>query len=165
VAPRNLELAAKLALAIFALSSLSSTGTAQLPSRGSELRADLIVAGRAVPEAGLSLVIPAGIYARTALTGAAGATKYPSGTAVVGRAELVTRFVLDPFRESPYGLSIGGGLGATNIEDGKRWRPYLAVVLDLELERTARLMPAVQLGLGGGARIGVVLRRSSERWR
>jgi hypothetical protein len=129
------------------------------------MRADMVVASRTAVEGGVALVIPAGIYARTSLTGAVGAANYPSGSAAVGRAEIVSRFVLDPFRESPYGFSIGGGVGATNIEDGKRWRPYLAVVLDLELQRTARLMPAVQLGLGGGARLGLVLRRSSERWR
>jgi len=143
----------------------ASIAAGQAPSMGAEARADVVVATRTAVEGGLSLVMPAGVYGRMTLTGAVGAADHPSGSAVVGRGELVTRFLLDPFRESPYGLSIGGGVGATNIEDGKRWRPYLAVVLDLELERTARLMPAVQLGLGGGARLGVVLRRSSEHWR
>jgi hypothetical protein len=130
-----------------------------------EARADVVVARRTAIEGGLSLVVPAGIYVRTSLSAAAGAANYPSGSALVGRAEIVSRFLLDPFREARYGLSIGGGVGATNIGDGEKWRPYLAVVLDLELQRTARLMPAVQLGLGGGARLGVVLRRSSGQWR
>jgi hypothetical protein len=43
--------------------------------------------------------------------------------------------------------------------------PYLALVVDVEGKSRNGVSPALQIGLGGGARIGLVLRRSSRVWR
>src|SRR5436305_909242 len=52
-----------------------------------------------------------------------------------------------------------------NAAGGPHWRPYLAFLFDLELEQSGGMTPAIQFGLGGGARFGVVLRSSVDRWR
>jgi len=78
-----------------------------------------------------------------------------------GRFDLLVRFLLDPFRQSRYGLSLGGGM-SVRAEPGERARPLLLVAVDVEGRRTSSgVVPAVQVGLGGGARIGVILRRGS----
>jgi hypothetical protein len=39
------------------------------------------------------------------------------------------------------------------------------LVADLEGRKRGAITPAIQIGLGGGARVGVVLRTSVPRWR
>lgn len=131
---------------------------AQGPPMTKELRIDELMSGSTAIELGASVIVPAGVYARTAFTAATGVTRRAAATESATRFEVVSRFLLDPFRESPYGLSIGGGLGVTNAAGGSHWRPYLAFLFDFELERAGGVTPAIQLGLGGGARLGVVLR-------
>ena len=135
------------------------------PQRGGELHVDAIAGRRGAIEAAAGVILPVGIYSRTAFVVAVGAASRESGSLIVGRGEFVSRFLLDPFRESPLGLSVGGGLGVTNLSDPNRWRPYLALLLDLEMRRRAGITPAIQLGLGGGTRLGLVLRTGTERWR
>lgn len=127
-------------------------------------------------ELGWSLIIPSGVYVRSALTAAGGYIRRDQRWTRESRYEATTRFLLDPFRQSRYGLSIGAGLGLTN-SDGlfgrpdpfgnrpQRWRPYVATFLDLELRKTAGLTPAVQVGLGSGIRAGLVVRSATNRWR
>ena len=138
---------------------------AQAPPITREFRVDGIAARHPAIESGASLVIASGIYVRNALTVAGGITGRDSESSAVGRVEFVSRFLLDPFRESSYGLSVGGGFGVTNLAHVARWRPYLAGVLDVELKSSPGLTPAIQLGLGGGARLGLVLRSGSDRRR
>ena len=155
-------------LAVVALTVLVRAGrlAGQGQNLGREFRVDAVTARRSAIEGGLSIILPAGVYVRNSLTVAAGvANRSAASSAAVGRAEILSRFLLDPFRESPYGLSVGGGVGFTNLVDGARWRPYLAAAIDLELKAAGGFQPAVQLGLGGGARLGVVLRKGSVRWR
>jgi hypothetical protein len=153
-----------LSLVIFNLAG-ASTAAAQRPTVTHELRVDAIVAHNSAIEGGASLIVPAGVYARTAVTAAGGMAERESAAKGVGRLEVVSRFLLDPFRDWPYGLSIGAGVGVTNLADGRRWRPYLASVLDLETKRVGKLSPALQVGLGGGVRLGIALRSGTERWR
>ena len=74
-----------------------------------------------------------------------------------GRVDALARFLLDPFAESAWGLSIGGGMSAL-FASRARTHSYLVVVTDLEAPRIGVLIPALQLGLGGGVRVGVVIR-------
>jgi hypothetical protein len=154
---------------ITALAAISTSASAPLGAQGppitKELRIDALVANHAAVEVGASVSVPGGVYARTAITAATGVAWRDGATMSATRVEMVSRFLLDPFRESPYGLSIGGGLGVTNAAGGPHWRPYLTSIIDLELARTGGVTPAIQLGLGGGARLGVVLRSGVDRWR
>jgi hypothetical protein len=55
-------------------------------------------------------------------------------------------------------VSFGGGISAQWAET-KGWHEYLALVLDLEAPPRHGVVAAFQLGLGGGARLGIAVRR------
>ncbi len=65
----------------------------------------------------------------------------------------------------PFGISLGGGISVPFVQGDTRVRPYLTAVADLEGHKHGPVTPALQIGLGGGARLGVVLRMSPGRWR
>jgi hypothetical protein len=126
----------------------------------SELRIDGLFARSSAVEAGYGLTIPAGIYVRNGLVAGVGAGRH----GLEGRTDFVTRFSFDPFRQSrwaPYG---GAGLSG-------RYRPtadggskaYLLIFLGIEgplaKGAVAGWVPAFEVGLGGGARVGFILRR------
>ena len=69
------------------------------------------------------------------------------------RTEAAFRFLLDPINEQKWGLSFAGGLGYVDS-------PYLLVAADLEGQPMAGWRPAFRVALGGGTRIGLVLRRA-----
>jgi hypothetical protein len=136
----------------------------QEPRMYAELRADAFLASGGSAQAGGGIVIPAGVYARVGLDGAAGVRWHDGTSSGVGRIDLIARFLLDPLRENNIGLSVGGGLSAPIDGNGFK-TPLLTVVLDVEGRQRAGWTPGLELGLGGGARVGVVLRRSPPRWR
>ena len=70
------------------------------------------------------------------------------------RGELIGRFTLDPFRQQRWALSLGGGITY------RRAQAYLAAVADLEGPEVRGLLPALQVGVSGGVRAGVILRRA-----
>lgn len=108
-------------------------------------------------QAGAGANLPLGYYVRFEIDGAGGVTRVKDVNANSGRVEALARFLLDPFAESTWGLSIGGGMSANF---GERLRPqqYLVVVTDLEMPRIGGVVPALQVGLGGGVRVGLVAR-------
>ncbi len=135
------------------------------PSMHPEARFDVIAGHQPAVQAGIGLQVPMGYYVRVGLDGAAGVATYSLPSSVSradARVDLLVRFLLDPFRQSAYGLSVGGGLSA-RAEPGDHVRPRLLVAADLEGRRSAHgLVPALQVGLGGGVRVGVVLRRGGR---
>jgi hypothetical protein len=138
---------------------------ASAPLAAPELRADAILGRRPAIQIGAGVQIPVGYYVRVGVTAAVGgriddaASRPASSSRVDGRVDVLARFLLDPFRQTPYGLSFGGGIGL-RAEPGDRARPVLLVALDVEGRRMASgWVPALQAGLGGGVRLGVVLRR------
>jgi len=146
-----------------ALSSLGATPVlAQMPTQSvqSEVRVDGIFARSSGVEAGYGVSIPAGIYVRTGLVGGVGAGRH----GVESRADFISRFSLDPFRQSRWAPYAGAGLSG-------RFRPtadggakaFLLVFLGIEgslpAGQPSGWVPAVELGLGGGARVGLILRR------
>ena len=124
-----------------------------------ELRADAIVArARTLLHAGAGLQVPAGYYARIGIIAGAGADVGTGATVASGRLDLVGRFLFDPFRQNRWGLSAGAGV-SLRVREGDRVRPQLLTVFDLEGPRGENgLVPAVQLGLGGGVRLGAAMR-------
>ena len=130
-----------------------------------ELRGDVILGRAAAVQLGVGLQIPAGYYVRVGVDGAVGMriddASLSTQHRLDGRLDVLARFLLDPFRQTSYGLSLGGGM-SLRAEPGDRVRPVLLVAVDVEGRRSRRgLVPALQVGLGGGTRIGVVLRRGS----
>jgi hypothetical protein len=139
----------------------AQTVTTTKPSSISiEGRIDGIAASTSAVQAGIGLTSVAGTYVRTGIVGAIGASK----NGVSGRADAFARFHLDPFRESnwaPYG---GAGL-STRLEQGERTRPYVLVFAGIDGPIRNGLTTSIEAGLGGGGRIGIILRRAVARQR
>jgi hypothetical protein len=143
----------------------SSAAAAQnAPVSYPELRVDAINGRGNTLQAGGGITVPAGIYVRVAFDVAGGSTWRDGAAHASGRGDVIARFTLDPLREVPLGLSLGGGVSVPVIE-GDRVRPYATVVADLDGRRHGSWTPAVQVGLGGGVRIGFAIRASAPRWR
>ena len=130
-----------------------------------EFRVDAIFARATAIQGGVGGVIPLGTYVRLGIDAAGGATVSDASSRASGRVDAIGRFLLDPFREAPVGVSVGGGLSLQYVDGDKRVRPYLTAVVDIEGRRRGAITPALQVGLGGGTRVGVVLRTSQPRWR
>ncbi|HET9776740.1 MAG TPA: hypothetical protein VFP77_09270 [Gemmatimonadaceae bacterium] len=125
-----------------------------------EYRLDALFARTAGGEAALGVSVPAGLYVRTGLVAGIGVGAHGAE----GRTDLFSRFSLDPFRQSRWAPYAGAGISGryrSKADGGSR--AYLLVFLGIEgplpLGRTAGIVPAFEVGLGGGARVGVILRR------
>ena len=126
----------------------------------SEVRVDGIFARSSGVEAGYGFSVPAGIYVRTGLVGGVGTGRH----GVESRADFISRFSLDPFRQSRWAPYAGAGLSGrfrSTLDGGAK--AYLLIFLGVEGPlpngQVAGWVPAVELGLGGGARVGLILRR------
>lgn len=124
-----------------------------------ELRADWIEARAAAAHLGLGVNVRTGWYARVGAALAAGAAEGPGGEWQSSRrVDLAVRFLLDPFAERRVGVYGGAGVSA-------RWDgtapgdARLLVVLGVEGRPVGGVLPSVEVGLGGGFRVGTVLRR------
>jgi hypothetical protein len=105
-------------------------------------------------EAGGGVQLPMGYYTRIGITAAAGAIE----SEAAGRLDLVARFLFDPFLQQRWGLSAGAGV-SLRASAHDHVRPYLLTVIDLEGPHSKTgLSPSLQLGLGGGLRLGGALR-------
>ncbi|MBA3341350.1 MAG: hypothetical protein H0T48_05895 [Gemmatimonadaceae bacterium] len=119
-----------------------------------EVRVDAIFARETALHAGIGLATPLGTYVRAGVVGAAGV----SNGSPSGRVDAVVRFLLDPFRETKWGPYGGGGL-STRFGDGRAARALMLIFFGAEGPLNRGFSPAIEVGLGGGARLAIVLRR------
>ena len=157
VALRTLGVSLVLTLAV----ARASRGQAAYQLRVTpELRADVIrLNDHFGVEAGGGVQIPMGYYTRIGITAAAGAIASDAS----GRLDIVARFLFDPFLQQRWGLSAGAGL-SLRARAHDHVRPYLLTVIDLEGPHSSTgLSPSLQLGLGGGLRLGGALRWGARR--
>jgi len=118
--------------------------------------------------AGAGLFGDAGLYARVGVVAAVGLARDPSGVGPgdgargvvpAARLEALARFHLDPQRMARRGLYLGGGIAAALRDDAApQWQ--LVALLGVEGPARGRVAPAVEVGLGGGVRVAVALRRA-----
>jgi len=130
-----------------------------------ESRADVIIGSGTAGEVGAGVQLPLGYYVRVGLTGAVGATLRDGDALTSVRGDLIARYLLDPFRETRWAVSLGGGVSMPYVDGDAHTQPYMTLVVDVEGPRTNGVSPAIQLGLGGGTRIGIVFRTSKGPWR
>jgi hypothetical protein len=157
-APHYLLLRVTLGLVVLVPgATLSQTPHQPLQVEG---RIDAIVARTTGVEAGLGLSVPSGIYMRTGLVAGVGAGRH----GVEGRTDLISRFSLDPFRQSRWAPYAGAGVSGryrAKLDGGSH--AYLMIFLGAEgplaLGATSGIVPAFEVGLGGGARFAVIVRR------
>lgn len=129
------------------------------PSRiRTEARADAFLARIDALHAGIGLAADLGTYFRLAGIIGVGAADVDGETVASGRAEVLGRFVLDPFRQARWGVYGATGVVA-RYENGPGTRGYLTVLLGAELPSERPTVTAVELGIGGGVRIGVAIRQ------
>ena len=142
------------------LLSMVATLPPSLSAQSIEGRIDGILAGPKAIHAGLGFTVPVGTYVRSGLVGAVGA----SDAGVSGRVDLFARFHLDPFREHRWALYAGGGLTA-RYDDNRRTRHFLLLFAGVDGPARGGISPSIEAGLGGGGRIGVIIRRSAAERR
>jgi len=151
-----------------ALGACAAAASAQVPPTvvRPELRLDATDGRPAALQALAGAIVPVGNYLRLTVSAGGGIARGDGGGDATGsvRAESTLRFLLDPYRESRVGLSAGGGVTVRHEPDFGT-RAYLALLVDVEGRPRGQVAPAIQLGLGGGARIALVLRRLSPRRR
>lgn len=127
-------------------------------SQSIEGRIDAIAAGPAAIHVGAGFTVPMGTYVRAGADAAIGSSR----DGISGRVDGFARFHLDPLRQhrwAPYG---GGGLTA-RFDDNRSTRYYLLVFLGIDGPVSHKLSTSFEAGLGGGGRIGVIVRRAAER--
>ena len=129
-----------------------------------EMRADVLGGPPAGGQVGVGANVPAGYYLRLGVDAAAGASERDGAAFTSGRVDFVARYLLDPFREFRWGPYIGGGFTAQWDRRATR-RGDLLLLVGVEGPAHAGWRTAFELGLGGGARLGVVLRRARSNGR
>src|SRR5512140_713391 len=118
-----------------------------------EMRLEAAVAHHAGALVMAGANFPLGLYVRAGLSAGVGVA-FTDGAGLATGADLTFRFLLDPFGESAWGPYAGGGL--TVRRDGwERPRAGLMMVLGVEGRRARRWVPAIEAGLGEGARLAV----------
>ena len=147
--------AAVLMTAALAAPLHAQQGTARIVP---EVRVDAIGASPATVQGALGIEIPAGYYVRVGVLAGMGGSVEAGESSPAGRLDVLARFLLDPFRQSRWGFSAGGGVSLL-AREGEHVQPELLVALDLEGPRWSNGMsPSIQVGLGGGVRAGLGLR-------
>ena len=139
-------------------------GGAEGPARRMrpELRLDYIGARTHVLHAGAGISVPAGTYARLGAAAGVG-PGWGDGSATSARADATVRFLIDPFRRSRWGLSLGGGLSA--LHAGSELRGFALLFADVEGPGDAGWIPFAGVGVGGGVRVTLGLRRAATAGR
>jgi len=129
-----------------------------------ESRIDALAGAVPAVHGGIAANVPADYYVRVGAT-VAGGTGRREGVAVASaRADLVARYLTDPFREFRTGSYAGAGVSA-RWEEGEGWRALLTVLVGFELPDRGRWRPAIELGVGGGVRLTLAVRRARENGR
>jgi hypothetical protein len=158
-------------IAAIASAAILTLATAQTPLRAQgspvqlEARADGIFAATDAIHAGLGANVRMGTYLRVGALGALGAAFDGEGSHPSARVDATARFLLDPLRQSRWG-PYGGGGASLRHESDAGWRGYLLIFLGIDGPTIGgRVDPALEVGLGGGTRVGLVLRgpRSGRR--
>jgi hypothetical protein len=133
---------------------------AQRPSGAQlEWRVDATAARTPSVQLGAGANVTAGLYARLAALVAAGAAHRDGVTHLAVRGDATARFHFDPFREGRRGLY---GLGGVSLlyDPFESWRPRVHVGIGVEGSARGGRVIAAELTLGGGVRLGAVMRRA-----
>ena len=128
------------------------------------IRADAIVDRDPGAQLALGLAVAGAFNVRIGLDVGAGGVRRPSGAVAAGRVDLIARVLSDPFRKSRWALSGGGGIGQ-RFERGGEPRTVAIVALGLDGPSDGTWVPGVEIGLGGGVRVGFALRRAPRSQR
>ena len=125
-----------------------------------ETRIDLLAAHTTAGELGAGAVASAGEYLRVGGDLGAGVVGGDGrGTRLGARADIYGRFHLDPLAQSRWAPYLVAG-GSFRTDQRSRGQLYALGALGVEGPESHHVVPAFELGLGGGVRIGIALRRA-----
>jgi hypothetical protein len=124
-------------------------------------RLELRIAAPLSPAAGMlagaGVGVRAGWYARVGLGASAGAVRRDGGWIERQQIDLTARFLFDPYAERQVGFYGGAGLGLSR-EGSVSSRGELLFLVGAEGPARRRLVPALEVVVGGGVRLQGVLR-------
>ncbi len=123
-----------------------------------ELRVDLLAARSSAVQLAAGAVWPAGEYLRLGGDLGAGVAGGTRGPFFSTRADFYGRFHPDPRAESRWAPYLVGG-GSFRADQRARGHLYALAAVGVEGPEHHAVVPAFELGLGGGVRAGIVLRR------
>lgn len=119
-----------------------------------EMRLDVLGPRPYSVEPGIGVILPLGYYVRVGGGVGYALPLEPTLNGRRWRADVIARGTFDPFRQQRWALSLGGGLSH------RRSNTYIAAIAELEGPEMRGLLPAFQVGVSGGVRAGVILRRA-----
>ena len=118
------------------------------------LRLDVLGGDPTALQAGAGIAFPFSNYFSIGGTVGAGI----SSTGFSGRGDAYGQFSLDPYHQSEWEPYIGGGVTVRGDGGGPGTRTYLLGFIGANGPSTGRIAPGVELGFGGGVRLGVTMR-------
>lgn len=127
-----------------------------------EARAEMLAARNTTMHGGAAALWPVSPFLRVGVLAAAGVTRGPATSddhAASARAEVVARFTPNPdpaARWRPYGQATAGVLAVR----GNTGRALVSVAVGAEHAPIGIIRPAIELGIGGGLRVAIALRRA-----
>lgn len=121
-------------------------------------RLDLIGGNPTALQGGLGVRFP--LTAEVSFGGTVGAGI--SSTGFSGRGDLFGQFSLDPYHQNAWEPYVGGGATVRLDSGGPGTRTYLLGFVGVNGPRAGSIAPGVELGFGGGIRLGVTLRRATR---
>ena len=118
------------------------------------LRLDVLGGKPTALQAGAGIAFPFSNYFSIGGTLGAGV----SSTGFSGRVDGYGQFSLDPYHQSEWEPYVGGGVTVRGDGGGPGTRTYLLAFIGANGPSTGSIAPGVELGLGGGVRLGVTMR-------
>ena len=128
------------------------------------VRADLLLDRDVGAQLAAGAAIAAAYNLRLAADLGAGGVRREMDWQPTGRLDLLVRWLSDPFRQSRWAINAGGGIGV-RVEADRTPRTVAIVTIGVEGLGDGRWVRGVEVGMGGGFRLGATLRRSAPRAR
>ncbi len=128
------------------------------------LRVDALIDRDPGVQLALGIATPLDYNVRFAADAGVGGVHRAGGITAAGRLDMTVRWLSDPFRQARWAINAGGGIGE-RFEAHRGPRTVAIVTLGIEGPSDGAWVPGVEVGLGGGVRAGVTLRRAPRRQR
>lgn len=118
------------------------------------LRLDVLGGNPTALQAGAGIAFPVSNYFSVGAAVGAGI----SSTGFSGRVDGFAQFSLDPYHQMEWEPYVGGGVTVRGDGGGPGTRTYLLGFIGANGPSTGAIAPGVELGFGGGVRLGVTMR-------
>jgi hypothetical protein len=118
------------------------------------VRLDVLGGDPTALQAGAGIAFPFSNYFRLGADAGAGI----SSTGFSGRVDGFGQFSLDPYHQMEWEPYVGGGVTVRGDGGGPGTRTYLLAFVGANGPSTGSIAPGVELGFGGGVRLGFTIR-------